>query len=149
MIAHLLPYWKHDRNRNRWIRKFWENPDANDQDNTVAFRKRNEQPKMQLRRNECTLKQKLEKKKQMKDETVKYVVARLLPDTWKREAIKQSLDRVHDACFERRYEAMMKEKGLTPSHPKREFKKEYLQPQKLFDYVKVKIALPKEEPVVA
>lgn len=62
----------------------------------------------------------------MKEETVKYVVAKLLPDTWKREAIKQSLDRVHDATFERQYEAMMKEKGLTPSHPKREFTKESL-----------------------
>jgi len=84
----------------------------------------------------------------MKDETVKYVVVKLLPDVWKREAIKQSLDRLHDCAFERQYEAMMKEKGLTPSQPKREFPRESLQPQKLLDYVKVKIALPHEEPVV-
>lgn len=54
MIGHLLPYWKLDRKR--WVRKFWENPDANDPDVTAAFRKRNEQPKMQLRRNEWNLK---------------------------------------------------------------------------------------------
>lgn len=84
----------------------------------------------------------------MKDETVKYVVVKLLPGVWKREAIKQSLDRLHDNAFERQYEAMMKEKGLTPSQPKREFTRESLQPQRLFDNVKVKIMLPNEEPVV-
>ena len=51
LVGHLLPYWwKLDRKR--WTRKFWENPDANDPDMTLAFRKRNEAPKMQLRRNE-------------------------------------------------------------------------------------------------
>ena len=50
LVGHLLPYWKLDRKR--WTRKFWENPDANDPDMTLAYRKRNEAPKMQLRRNE-------------------------------------------------------------------------------------------------
>ena len=53
LTVHLLPYWKKGK---RFTRKFWENPDANDPDVTAAFRKRNEAPKMQLRRNEISLK---------------------------------------------------------------------------------------------
>jgi len=94
LTAHLFPYWKKGK---RWTRKFWENPDMNDPDVTAAFRKRNDQnQKMQLRRNEFALKQKLQRKRQMKEETVKYVVTKLLPSTWKREATKQALDRIHD-----------------------------------------------------
>ena len=52
----------------------------------------------------------------MKDETVKFVVAKLLPQTWEREATKQSLDKIHDAQFDRMYEAMLKEKGLPTTH---------------------------------
>ena len=53
----LLPYWKQGK---RFTRKLWENPDTNDPDMTAAFRKRNEPPKkMETRRNEQTLKQKL------------------------------------------------------------------------------------------
>ena len=85
LAQYLLPHWRRGK---RFTRKFWENPDANDPDVTAAFRKRNEPPKMQLRRNEQTLKQKFDRKRQMKDETVKYVVAQLLPSTWKREATK-------------------------------------------------------------
>ena len=84
----------------------------------------------------------------MKEETVKYVVVKLLPATWKREATKQALDRVHDACFERQYEAMLKEKGLVPQHPQKIVTRESLIPKQLFDFVKVQIALPKEEPVI-
>jgi len=86
LTAHLMPYWKKGK---RFTRKFWENPDVNDPDVTAAFRKRNDQnQKMQLRRNEYALKQKLQKKRQMKEETVKFVVTKLLPMTWKREATK-------------------------------------------------------------
>ena len=82
----LLPYWKQGK---RFTRKLWENPDTNDPDMTAAFRKRNEPPKkMETRRNEQTLKQKLFRKRQMKEETVKFVVAKLLPQTWEREATK-------------------------------------------------------------
>ena len=82
----MLPYWKQGK---RFTRKFWENPDANDPDVTAAFRKRTDTSnKMQLRRNEQSLKQKLDRKRQMKEETVKFVVAKLLPGTWKREATK-------------------------------------------------------------
>jgi len=82
----------------------------------------------------------------MKEETVKFVVARLLPGTWMREATKQAVDRVHDAKFDRQYEAMMKEKNLpVPAGLIKPVTKDKLIPQKLFDYVKVKIMLPKEE----
>ena len=60
LTVHLLPYWKVGK---RFTRKFWENPDANDPDVTAAFRKRNEAPKMQLRRNEQCLMQKLDRKR--------------------------------------------------------------------------------------
>ena len=60
LTVHLLPYWKKGK---RFTRKFWENPDANDPDVTAAFRKRNEAPKMQLRRNEISLKQKFDRKR--------------------------------------------------------------------------------------
>ena len=57
----LLPYWKQGK---RFTRKLWENPDTNDPDMTAAFRKRNEPPKkMETRRNEQTLKQKLYRKR--------------------------------------------------------------------------------------
>jgi hypothetical protein len=48
----------------------------------------------------------------MKEETVKYVVTKLLPNTWKREADKQALDLIHDEIFDRKYEAMLKEKNI-------------------------------------
>ena len=143
LVSHLLPYWKQGK---RFTRKLWENPDTNDPDMTAAFRKRNEPPKkMETRRNEQTLKQKLYRKRQMKDETVKFVVAKLLPATWEREATKQSLDRVHDAQFDRMYEAMLKEKGLSNNNVPAPLPREKLLPQKLFEFVKVKIALPREE----
>ena len=53
LTMHLLPYWKKGK---RFTRKFWENPDANDPDVTAAFRKRKEDCRMQLRRNEQCLK---------------------------------------------------------------------------------------------
>lgn len=53
LTGQLLPYWKKGK---RFTRKFWENPDANDPDMTAAFRKRNDPPKMQLRRNVESLK---------------------------------------------------------------------------------------------
>lgn len=106
---HLLPYWKKGK---RFTRKFWENPDANDPDVTAAFRKRNEAPKMKLRSNEQCLKQKLDRLRSKKDETVNFVVAKLLTQTWEREATKQSLDMIHDAKFDRMYEAMCNEKGV-------------------------------------
>ena len=84
---HLLPYWNRKTGK-RFTRKFWENPDANDPDNTAAFRKRSEQTKMTLRKNEVSINQKIARKRQMKDETVNHVVAKLLPDVWKREATK-------------------------------------------------------------
>ena len=144
LIGHLLPYWKKGQ---RFTRKFWENPDALDPDVTAAFRKRNDPPKMQLRRNEQTLKQKFDRKRQMKEDTVKHVVAQLLPNVWRREATKQALDRVHDSIFERKYEAMLQEHKLQPSHPPRLLPPESLVPKELSDHVEIKIALPKEEPI--
>lgn len=87
----LLPYWKEGGNvtRERFIRKFWENPDANDPDVTAAFRKRLDvAPKMTTRLNQNTLKTKLSKKQSMRKETVDFVVLKLLPTSWKREATK-------------------------------------------------------------
>ena len=58
------------------------------------------------------IKLKLEKRRHMKDETVNFVLAKLLPQTWKREATKQSLDLIHDAQFDRQYEAMCQANGV-------------------------------------
>jgi len=77
----------------------------------------------------------------MKDETVKFVVAKLLPGTWKREATKQVLDRIHDRTFEENYLAMLKEKNLTDTRSVKPAVKS-LVPKKLNDFVQVKIKLP-------
>ena len=76
LTQHLLPYWKQGK---RFTRKFWENPDANDPDVTAAFRKRPEVTPMTLRKKEKDEKQKLQKKRDIKDETVNFVIAKLLP----------------------------------------------------------------------
>ena len=109
LVQYLLPYYQKNK---RFTRKFWENPDANDLDVTAAFRKRKEDNRMQLRRNDQCLKLKLEKRRHMKDETVNFVLAKLLPQTWKREATKQSLDLIRDAQFDRQYEAMCQANGV-------------------------------------
>jgi len=76
-------------------------------------------------------------------------VTKLLPSTWKREATKQALDRVHDQQFDRMYEAMLKEKNIPNAQKLPVMTREQLLPQKLINnYVVVKIALPKEEQVV-
>ena len=80
----------------------------------------------------------------MYDETVNFVVAKLLPQTWKREATKQSLDMIHDAKFDRQYEAMLKEKNIQSEQQLVPLTKEKLMPKKLFDYVTPKIQLPPE-----
>ena len=41
-----------------FIRKFWENPDANDPDSKAAFKKRNENTKMELRKSQNVIKKK-------------------------------------------------------------------------------------------
>ena len=88
---YLIPYWKQGRDRKKrvaFVRKFWENPDSNDSDATAAFKKRNDHNKMQLRQVQKTLKMKLTLKTDVRDETVINVVRDLIPDVWKREAIK-------------------------------------------------------------
>ena len=42
----------------------------------------------------------------MKEETINFVLAKLLPQTWKREATKQSLDMIHDSKFDQMYQNM-------------------------------------------
>ena len=49
LVQYLLPYYQKNK---RFTRKFWENPDANDLDVTLAFRKRKDDVRMTLRRNE-------------------------------------------------------------------------------------------------
>ena len=54
----LIPYWKTGRDKKKrvaFIRKFWENPDANDTDPTSAFKKRIDNSRMQLRQIQKTL----------------------------------------------------------------------------------------------
>ena len=84
----------------------------------------------------------------MKQETVKYIVTKLLPSTWKREADKQVNDYIHDEIFDRKYEAMLKEKNIANAQQLVPRTRQELAPQRLFDYVTVKIDLPKEEHVV-
>ena len=57
LIERMIPHWKKTA---RQTRKFWENPDYDDPDNRAAFRKRFDQPKMQLRQNADAIKKKLE-----------------------------------------------------------------------------------------
>ena len=66
---------------------------------------------MQLRQVQKTLRQKLTRKTEVIDETVNNIVRDLIPDVWKREATKQSLDKIHDMSFDLKYEALMKEKN--------------------------------------
>ena len=111
---YLIPFWRNGRERKKrvaFVRKFWENPDSNDSDATAAFKKRNDHNKMQLRQVQKTLRQKLTRKTEVRDETVNNIVRDLIPDVWKREATKQSLDKIHDMSFDLKYEALMKEKN--------------------------------------
>ena len=39
------------------------------------------------------------------------IIRDIIPDVWKREATKQSLDKIHDMQFDLKYEALMKEKS--------------------------------------
>ncbi len=103
---------------------------------------------MTLRIKESVLKTKLQRKCSMKQETVKYIVTKLLPSTWKREADKQVNDYIHDEIFDRKYEAMLKEKNIVNAQQLVPRTRQELAPQRLFDYVTVKIDLPKEEHVV-
>ena len=66
---------------------------------------------MQLRQVQKTLRQKLTRKTEVRDETVNNIVRDLIPDVWKREATKQSLDKIHDMSFDLKYEALLKEKN--------------------------------------
>lgn len=99
--------------RNDFIRKFWENPDANDPDIKAAFKKRNDQSRMELRKFQNIIKKKQEKKQLVRKDTTRYILATLLPQVFQREAIKKSIDMNHDAAFDLKYEAMLKEKGVT------------------------------------
>ena len=68
-----------------------------------------------------------------------FVLAKLLPQTWKREATKQSLDLIHDAQFDRMYEAMCQQNNVPCQQKFDNLPKEKLMPQNLKDYVKVKV----------
>ena len=110
----LIPYWKKGRGEKKrvaFVRKFWENPDSNDSDPAAAFKKRNDHNKMQLRQVQKTLKQKLTRKTDVRKETLENIIRDLVPDVWKREAMKMSLDKIHDMQFDLKYEELMKEKN--------------------------------------
>ena len=78
----------------------------------------------------------------MKEETINFVLAKLLPQTWKREATKQSLDMIHDSKFDQMYQNMCQEKNVPCQQKFEPLPMEKLMPKNLFDYVKVKITLP-------
>ena len=59
------------------------------------------------------------------------IVRDLIPDVWKREATKQSLDKIHDMSFDLRYEALMKEKNQPVTQELIKLSEEELRP-KLF-----------------
>lgn len=149
---YLIPYWKQGRDRKKrvaFVRKFWENPDSNDSDATAAFKKRNDHNKMQLRQVQKTLKMKLTLKTDVRDETVINVVRDLIPDVWKREAIKQSLDKIHDMTFDQRYEALMKEKNMPIKQELIKMTVDELEPRPFEQYNRTLIEVPpryKEEP---
>ena len=130
----LIPYWKQGRDRKKRVtftRKFWENPDSNDSDATAAFKKRNDHNKMQLRQVQKTLRQKLTRKTEVRNETVENIIRDLIPDVWKREATKQSLDKIHDMQFDLKYDALMKEKNQPVTQELLKLPEEALRP-KLF-----------------
>ena len=108
-------FWKKHRIEQKWhvfLRKFWENPDYNEPDLSAAFRKRSEKEKIKTRPKLEIHQKKLKKGEKAKEETIKYILRGVLPDLWTREAHKQALDRVADAKFDLRYEAMCKERGV-------------------------------------
>ena len=84
-------YYNHGK-KYYFIRKFWENPDANEPDSKAAFKKRNENTKMELRKSQNVIKKKQQKKKIVKEKTENFVLASLLPQLFNREAVKMSLD---------------------------------------------------------
>ena len=57
-LKHKLIRYYNFGKRCHFIRKFWENPDANDPDSKAAFKKRNENTKMELRKSQNLIKKK-------------------------------------------------------------------------------------------
>lgn len=83
----------------------------------AAFKKRNENTRMELRKSQNVIKKKQEKKKIVKEKTEDFVLSNLLPQIFHREAVKKSLDQVHDAKFDMMYKAMLAEKNQPmPEH---------------------------------
>ena len=99
---------------------------------------------MELRKSSNTIKKKQLKKKIVKEKTVDYVLANLLPQIFNREAIKQSLDLVHDSKFDMQYQAMMQEKGLpVPDHAFKNIRKlDELRPKTLEQFPNIQIMVP-------
>ena len=56
------------------------------------------------------------RKQEVRKETLDNIIRDLIPDVWKREATKMSLDKIHDAQFDLRYEELMKSKGQAITH---------------------------------
>lgn len=110
-------YWRPMRSEKKWhtfMRKFWENPDYNDPDITVAFRKRSEKEKIKTRPKLKIHQDRLIKGEKVKEQTIKVVLNRLIPDLFAREAQKQSLAKINDAKFDLEFKALLKEKGIKP-----------------------------------
>ena len=52
----------------------------------------------------------------MRKETLENIIRDLIPDVWKREATKMTLDKIHDTQFDLKYEELMKSKGMQIPH---------------------------------
>ena len=97
---------------------------------------------MQLRQVQKTLRQKLTRKTEVRDETVINIVRDLIPDVWRREATKQSLDKIHDMSFDLKYEALKKEKNQPVTQELIKVTELELEPKPFRQYNITRIAVP-------
>ena len=144
----LIQYWKTGRDRKKRVaftRKFWENPDSNDSEQTTAFKKRNDHNKMQLRQVQKTLRQKLQRKTEVRNDTLENIIRDLIPDVWKRESTKQSLDKIHDMQFDLKYEALMKEKNQAVTQELIKLPLQQIQPKVFEEHNTIMIDVPKRQ----
>ena len=70
------------------------------------------------------------------------IIRDLIPDVWKREATKQSLDKIHDMQFDLKYEALMKEKNQPVTQELLKLPEEALRPKLFRQYNATFIEVP-------
>ena len=85
-------------------------------------------------------KKKLQCGQYAREQTVNNLLLDLLPNLFRREAIKQSLDKAHDLKFDIAYEQRCKENGVIPTVSFEKKQKEDLLPKKFDIELKIQLA---------